>query len=85
MVSGRGVQESNAHKYTGNLSGGEHDGAMEDTDMAVSEEDVVELSKMEIWTVKNMIRPDTLRIGRSFGEMMAAVKVRFVAQETHHT
>lgn len=73
-MSGRWPPESKA-KNASSLRD-EHHGAMEDTDMAVGEEDVAELCKMEIWTVKNMIRPDTLRIGTSFNEMMAAVKVR---------
>ena len=49
---------------------------MEDVDLSVSEEDVAELCKTEIWAVRNMIRPDTLRIATSFDKMMDAVKVR---------
>lgn len=44
--------------------------------MAVSEGDVVNLSKTETWAVKSMVRPDTSRIGAAFDEMMARVKVR---------
>lgn len=44
--------------------------------MAVSEEDVAELCKMETWTVKNITRADTTRIRTSFDKMMNAVKVR---------
>lgn len=51
---------------------------MEDSDMALSEEHVAELCKKEIWAVKSMIRPDTLRIATSFDNMMDAVKVRLV-------
>lgn len=38
---------------------------------------MTELSKREIWGVKNMIRPSTVRIAASFDKMMDAVKVRF--------
>ncbi len=44
--------------------------------MAVSEDDVVDLSKTETWALKSMVRPDTSRIGTAFDEMMARVKVR---------
>eukprot|EP00752_Nemacystus_decipiens_P014298 g12718.t1 len=47
---------------------------MEDVDLSVREEDVAALCKMEIWTVKKMIRPDTFRIATSFDKMMDAVK-----------
>lgn len=54
----------------------EYYGSVEDPDMTVNEEDVAELCKMEIWTVKNIIRLDTSRIGTAFDKMMDAVKVR---------
>lgn len=44
--------------------------------MAVSEDDVADLCRMEICMVKDILRPDTLRIGTAFDDMMTRVKVR---------
>lgn len=74
-MSGRWPPENNA-KHTSSSLRDMNRGAVEDTALFVREEDVAELCKREIWSVKNMIRPDTSRIAVAFDTMMDAVKVR---------
>ena len=56
-------------------SSGERKNDDETTAAAVSEEDIVELCKLEIEEIKEMMRPETTRIFEAFDFMMSKVKV----------
>lgn len=51
----------------------------EDEVSSVSEADVPELCKLGIGRVRDLVRPDTRRIGQAFDAMMSRVKVQAVS------
>lgn len=55
--------------------------ADEDEVPSVSEADVPELCKLGIGRVRDLVRPDTRRIGQAFDAMMSRVKVLSYRQQ----